>query len=82
MSENLCASLDMAYVAVEDLAATGKKLNYWDIAAGVIIVKEAGGYVDFLKRIISSPKKNILAANANIHEELKIVSKKILSKNN
>ena len=24
-------------------------LNYWDVAAGIIILKEAGGFIEFLK---------------------------------
>ena len=67
------ASLDMAYVACGRFDGYWQReLNYWDIAAGVIIVKEAGGYVDFFEEDNKFPfKKNILAANANIHEELK-----------
>ena len=26
-----------------------RELNYWDIAAGIIIVKEAGGFIDFFE---------------------------------
>ena len=48
-----------------------RELNYWDIAAGIILVKEAGGYVDFFDNDKNSPfKKNILASNSIIHEEL------------
>ena len=67
------ASLDMAYVACGRFDGYWQReLNYWDIAAGVIIVKEARGYVDFFEEDNKFPfKKNILAANANIHEELK-----------
>ena len=63
---------------VEDLMVIGKeKLNYWDIAAGIIILKEAGGFVDFFEEDLNSPlKKNILATNSNIHEELKDLIKK------
>ena len=49
-----------------------KNLNIWDIAAGVIIVKEAGGFIDFFEHDENSViKKNILATNSNIHEGLK-----------
>ena len=38
-----------------------RELNYWDIAAGTIIVKEAGGFVDFLdKEVDESKKRNLL----------------------
>ena len=47
-----------------------RDLNYWDIAAGIIIVKEAGGFVDNLKDDKSSNINNIIATNSQIHEEL------------
>ena len=41
------------------------ELNYWDIAAGIVILKEAGGFIDFIepdaKNLI---KKNIIATNS------------------
>ena len=43
-----------------------------NIAAGIIILKEAGGFVDFFEEDNSHPfKKNILASNSIIHNELK-----------
>ena len=67
------AALDMAYVASGRFDGYWQReLNYWDIAAGVIILKEAGGFVEFFEEDKSNPlKKNILATNSNIHEELK-----------
>ena len=55
-----------------------RELNYWDIAAGIIILKEAGGFVDFFEADMNAPlKKNILATNSNIHEELRdLINKK------
>ena len=79
------AALDMAYVACGRFDGYWQReLNYWDIAAGIIIVKEAGGFVDFFEEDKNFPlKKNILASNSNIHDELKdLIKKKILSKNN
>ena len=73
------ASLDMAYVAAGRFDGYWQReLNYWDIAAGIIILKEAGGLVDFFENNFSSSlKKNILATNSNIHEELKsLINKK------
>jgi myo-inositol-1(or 4)-monophosphatase len=73
------AALDMAYVACGRFDGFWQReLNYWDIAAGIIILKEAGGLVDFFENDVSSPlKKNILATNSNIHEELRgLISKK------
>ncbi len=48
------------------------ELNYWDIAAGIVILKEAGGFFEFMEP--SSPtsfKRNVIATNSCIHEELK-----------
>ena len=67
------AALDMAYVACGRFDGYWQReLNYWDVAAGIIILKEAGGFVNFFEEDINSPlKKNILATNSNIHEKLK-----------
>ena len=73
------AALDMAYVACGRFDGYWQReLNYWDIAAGIIILKEAGGFVEFFQEDINLPlKKNILATNSNIHEELKgLINKK------
>ena len=72
------AALDMSYVACGRFDGYWQReLNYWDVAAGVIILKEAGGFVDFFEEDKNSPlKKNILATNSNIHEELKSLIKK------
>ena len=67
------AALDMAYVACGRFDGYWQReINLWDIAAGIVIVKEAGGFVDFFEEDKSLPlKKNILATNSNIHEELR-----------
>ena len=74
------AALDMAYVACGRFDGYWQReLNYWDIAAGIIILKEAGGFIDFFEPIKEAPlKKNVLASNSNIHEEF---SNLILKKN-
>ena len=42
------AALDMAWVACGRFDGYWQReLNYWDIAAGIIILKEAGGFIDF-----------------------------------
>ena len=66
------AALDIAYVASGRFDGTWhRELNYWDIAAGIIILKEAGGFITFFEPDKKFPlKKNILASNSNIHEEL------------
>jgi myo-inositol-1(or 4)-monophosphatase len=69
------AALDIAYVACGRFdGCWQRELNYWDIAAGIIILKEAGGFVEFFEDDASLPlKKNVLATNANIHEELRVL---------
>ena len=73
------AALDIAYVACGRFDGYWQReLNYWDIAAGIVILKEAGGFVDFFEDDLNMPlKKNILASNSNIHDELKeLINKK------
>ena len=76
------AALDMANVACGRFDGYWQReINYWDIAAGIIIVKEAGGFVDFFEEDVNSPlKKNIIASNSNIHKKLSdlIVKKDIV----
>ena len=63
----------MAYVACGRFDGYWQReLNYWDIAAGIIIVKEAGGFLELFDNDKNFPiKKNILASNSIIHNELK-----------
>ena len=72
------AALDVAYVACGRFDGYWQReLNYWDIAAGIIILKEAGGFVDFFEENKNFPlKKNILATNSLIHGELSQLIKK------
>ena len=72
------AALDMAFVASGRFDGFWQReLNYWDIAAGIIILKEAGGFVEFFDKDPGFPlKRNILASNANIHDELRELIKK------
>ena len=75
------AALDMAYVACGRFDGYWQReLNYWDVAAGIVILKEAGGFIDFFETDNKDPlKKNILASNSNIHNELRdlIIKKNI-----
>ena len=72
------AALDLAYVASGRFDGYWQsELNYWDVAAGEILVKEAGGFVNYFNQDKSNPiKRNIIAANSNIHEDLKALIKK------
>ncbi len=65
-----CASLDMAYVAAGRYDGYFQyELNLWDIAAGIILVKEAGG---ILNEVDLSIVKNIkiIASSAEINSKL------------
>ena len=66
------AALDMAYVAAgrcEGFWESG--LKPWDIAAGIVLVKEAGGYVsDFSGRATMLDSGDVVAANDKLHAKL------------
>ena len=66
------AALDMAYVAAGRCDGFWQRnLNYWDIAAGIILIKEAGGFVtDFDGNENYLDNKTILATNGKINEEM------------
>ena len=66
------ASLDMAYVAAGRCDGFWQRnLNYWDIAAGIILVKEAGGFVtDFYGENQYIQNKTILVTNSKINQEM------------
>ena len=72
------AALDMAYVAAGRCDGYWQRnLSYWDIAAGIIIVKEAGGFVtDFEGDRKYVENKTILATNAKIGDQMRRVLKK------
>ena len=65
-------ALDMAYVAAGRCDGFwSRDLNYWDIAAGIILVKEAGGFVtDFEGKNEYKQNKTILASNEKINKEM------------
>lgn len=66
------ATLDLAYVAAgrfEGFWETG--LSAWDMAAGIVLVREAGGFVSEIDgRDGMMTNRNILAANDSLHAEL------------
>ena len=66
------AALDMAYVGAGRYDGYWQReLNYWDIAAGIIIVKESGGFVETKKwEEFGKEKVDIIASNSKIHREL------------
>ena len=65
-----CAALDMAYVASGRYDGYFQHdLNLWDIAAGIIIVEEAGGVVSKIDMSINKNIK-IIASSADINGKL------------
>ncbi len=67
-----CASLNLAYVASGKLDGFWEPgLKEWDIAAGVLIVREAGGFVsDFAGENGFLESGNIIAGTRKVHAEL------------
>ncbi len=67
------ASLDLAYVAAGRYEGYWERpLASWDIAAGIVLVREAGGYVCDLKGEGNMIETNsILATNQGLHQPLK-----------
>ena len=65
-----CAALDLAYVGSGRLDGFfHNKINLWDVAAGILIVKEAGGTTnDFSKYEMDSI--DIRAASSTIYPEM------------
>ena len=65
-----CAALDMAYVAAGRYDGFFQQnLNLWDIAAGVILVKEAGGLLNEIDLSINNNIK-IIASSSDINSKL------------
>ena len=66
------AALDLAYVAAGRCDGFWQRdLNYWDIAAGIILIKEAGGFITDFKGDNNYVKnKTILASNSEINQEM------------
>ena len=64
------AALDMAYVGSGRFDGFFQKnLNLWDIAAGIIIVKEAGGVTNEIN-LLSNSKIDIMAGSNAIYENM------------
>ena len=64
------AALDMAYVASGRLDGFFQnEINLWDIAAGVLLIKEAGGIVNNFNQSEIN-KINIRSSNASINDKM------------
>ena len=65
-----CAALDLAYVASGRLDGFfHNKINLWDVAAGELLVKEAGGIVNDLSHFKEN-NINIRASSSAINNEM------------
>ena len=65
-----CAALDLAYVGCGRLDGYfHNKINIWDIAAGKIIIEEAGGKVNNINEFKIN-KIDIRASNPNIYDKM------------
>ena len=65
-----CAALDLAYVGAGRLDGFFcNKINIWDVAAGILIVEEAGGKVNYICES-RDETINIRASNGNIYQKM------------
>jgi myo-inositol-1(or 4)-monophosphatase len=66
-----CAALDLAYVASGRLDGyVQDNLNLWDIAAGIILVKEAGGLMNEID-LNKTENLNVIASSVNINDKFR-----------
>jgi myo-inositol-1(or 4)-monophosphatase len=75
------AALDLCFVACGRFEGFWEQnLNPWDTAAGLLILKEAGGRVtDFSGRSFEVKMKEILATNGHVHEKMLALMTETLS---
>ena len=66
------ASLDMAWTAAGRVDGYWERdINLWDVAAGIVLIREAGGVVsDFAGRTDGLTGSEIVTANENLHPQL------------
>jgi myo-inositol-1(or 4)-monophosphatase len=66
------AALDLCYVAAGRFDGFWEvKLNPWDVAAGIVILREAGGTVtDFAGHTHSVYGQELVASNGAIHQAM------------
>jgi myo-inositol-1(or 4)-monophosphatase len=70
------AALDLAYVAAGRLDGYWEyKLSSWDVAAGVLLVQEAGGLVTMMdgRPFQLAPRVDLIASNGKIHEAMRML---------
>ena len=65
-----CAALDMAYVAAGRYDGYFQSdLNIWDIAAGIVLIKEAGGIINDID-LFSNKNIEVIASSSTINAKL------------
>lgn len=66
------AALHMAYVAAGRLEGFWEhQLNAWDLSAGALLIREAGGRVtDMAGREYTLPVRHVVASNGRIHDRM------------
>ena len=65
-----CAALDLAYVACGRFDGYfHNKINIWDVAAGILIIREAGGKVNDINKF-NNNNIDIRASNNNIYHKM------------
>ena len=64
-----CAALDLAYVASGRLDGFHNKINLWDVAAGALMVEEAGGIVNNLNKF-NNNNIDIRASSGAINDKM------------
>ena len=66
-----CAALDMAYVAAGRYDGYFQKnLNLWDIAAGIVLINEAGGVINEID-LDNTNNIKVIATSSNINAKFK-----------
>ena len=67
------AALDLAYVAAGRFDGFWeRKLNPWDVAAGLILVREAGGFAGTIEGEGNPVEdRSLLAGNPQVYEQLR-----------
>ena len=75
------AALDLAYIACGRLDGFWEiELNPWDIAAGAVLIKEAGGIItDFKGSNDFLSSGNVVAGSHKVHKELQPIIQKHIS---
>ena len=69
------AALDLAYVAAGRLDGFfQKKLNIWDVAAGIILIREAGGIINDFD-VTKIKNHTIIAGSETIYKEISTLLK-------